>query len=155
MGKKGVLLWALVWVCLNMNAAVSYMVIEQKSGRKYSFLLQDNPVITYEDGYLVVDSGMSTYYAIRDIKNYHFSASDETSVEEISSNNIRITNLDDATLSIENGEPGGNVTLSNVNGILYSTATIDGNKSAQISLPSAQGVYILSIGKQSFKIIRK
>lgn len=137
------------------NAAVQYMTVEQKSGEKFSFLLKDKPVVTYKDGALVVNGSATTSYAIEGLRNYHFTEGNETEVKEEVANVLRVVNRDDNTLSLENASAGVKVTLVSVNGIVVATSKVDLDGTATILLPSEKGVYVLTIGNQSFKIIRK
>ncbi|MBP5455786.1 MAG: hypothetical protein J6Y37_04755 [Paludibacteraceae bacterium] len=137
------------------NAAVQYMTVEQKSGEKFSFLLKDKPVVTYKDGALVVNGSATTSYAIEGLRNYHFTEGNETEVKEEVANVLRVVNRDDNSLSLENAPAGVKVTLVSVNGIVVATSKVDLDGTATILLPSEKGVYVLTIGNQSFKIIRK
>ena len=68
-------IFTLLFLCgclVCVNAKKQYMTIEQKSGEKFSFLLDENPEITYSDGNLVVNGNAITSYAISSVKNYHF-----------------------------------------------------------------------------------
>ena len=137
------------------NAAVQYMTVEQKSGEKFSFLLKDKPVVTYKDGALVVNGSATTSYAIEGLRNYHFTEGNETEVKEEVANVLRVVNRDDNSLSLENAPAGVKVTLVSVNGIVVATSKVDLDGTATILLPSEKGVYVLTIGNQSFKIVRK
>lgn len=145
---------ALLLGSLCANATVQYMTVEQKSGAKYSFLLKENPVVTYKGGELVVNGSASTSYAISGVKNYHFTESDQTGVENTGADMLRIT-TDENTVLVENAPAGAKVALVNAGGATVTNTTAGQNGGATISLPSAKGVYVLTVGKQSFKLIRK
>lgn len=145
---------ALLCGALCASAAVQYMTVEQKSGAKYSFLLKYNPVVTYKGGELVVNGSASTSYALDGVKNYHFTETDQTGVEATGADMLRIT-TDENTVHVEKAPAGAKVALVNAGGATVATTTADLNGTATISLPSAKGVYVLTVGKQSFKLIRK
>ncbi len=130
------------------------MTVEQKSGAKYSFLLKENPVVTYKGGELVVNGSASTSYALDGVKNYHFTEGDLTGVETIGVDMLRIT-TDENTVLVENAPAGAKVALVNAGGATVAVATADQSGTATISLPSAKGVYVLTVGMQSFKVIRQ
>ena len=136
------------------SAAVQYMTVEKKSGEKYSFLLKDNPVVTYKGGELVVNGSASTSYAIAGVKNYHFTETDLTGVETAGSDMLRIT-IDENTVLVENASAGAKVGLLSAGGATVAATTANESGSATLSLPSSKGVYVLTVGKQSFKLIRK
>lgn len=152
--KKRLLTTALLLGSLCASAAVQYMTVEQKSGAKYSFLLKDNPVVTYQGGELVVNGSASTSYALDGVKNYHFTETDQTGVETSGADMLRITTGEN-TVHVENAPAGAKVALVNAGGATVAVATSEQNGTATISLPSAKGVYVLMVGKQSFKLIRK
>ena len=137
------------------DAAVQYMIVEQKSGEKFSFLLKDNPVITYEDGALVVNGSATTSYALEGLRNYHFSEDGEAGVERLSANVVRVYSLDDNTIGVENAPNGSKISLVNINGFVVFSSKAAPSGVATVSLPKEKGVYVLSVGDQSFKIIRK
>lgn len=145
---------ALLCGALCASAAVQYMTVEQKSGAKYSFLLSEKPVVTYTDGNLVVNGEASTSYAISGVKNYHFTESDLTGVETTDAEMLRII-TDETTVLVENAPVGASVTLLNAVGSNLAATTADQGGTASIALPSTKGVYILTVGRHSFKIIRK
>ncbi|MBR0501779.1 MAG: hypothetical protein IJJ77_00885 [Paludibacteraceae bacterium] len=137
------------------NAAAQYMTIEQKDGKKYSFLLHDNPVITYSGGNLVVNGSATTSYAISGVKNFHFTEGNETGVKNQLADVLRIVNLDGNTLQIQNAQASEKVILFNVMGHVVFSATTDVDGSVIVNLPGQKGTYVLTVGLRSIKIIRK
>ncbi len=155
MTKKLLISIALLCAALCADAAANYMTVELKGAKKFSFKLSDNPVVTYENGDLVVNGNASTSYAISGVKNFHFTEGDETAVENTNADMLRIVSSDDNTVSVENAPAGAKVLLVNAGGANVATTTADQSGTATITLPSAKGVYVLTVGKQSFKVIRK
>ena len=137
------------------NATVQYMTVEQQSGEKYSFLLKDNPVVTYEGSDLVVNGNASTSYAISGVKNYHFTEFDETDVEILTADMLRIVCIDEATIEVCNAEANANVVLVGANGMVQSSTMVSVSGKVRMNLPKQSGVYVLRVGTKSFKIIRK
>ena len=140
---------------MSLNAAATHLTVELKAGNKYSFLLADKPVITFAGGALVVNGDAETSYSIEGVKNFHFTEGDASGVETLSSGDIRILSLDDATIQVQNLEQKSLVTLVNVSGVVFSSVSADAEGSATVSLPQAKGVYILTAGGKSFKVIKK
>lgn len=155
MKKRLLITIPLLCVALCANAAVCYMTVALKSGEKFSFLLKDNPVVTYKAGELVVNGSASTSYAISGVENYHFTEADETDVTDIGADMLRIVNTDDNTVVVENAPASENIALVNAIGTTVVTTIAGQSGFASIMLPSAKGVYVLTVGKQSFKLIRK
>lgn len=155
MTKKLLTTIALLCAALCADAAANYMTVELKNAKKFSFKLSDNPVVTYQNGDLVVNGNASTSYAIGSVKNFHFTEGDQTPVENVDADMFRIVNMDDNTISVENAPAGAKVVLVNAGGATVITSTVDQSGTSIISLPQHKGVYVLIVGKQSFKLIRK
>lgn len=134
--------------------ASDYMTVELKNGQKYSFLLSEKPVITYENANLVINSNATTSYALENIKNYHFTKI-AASIIETSSLALRIISIDEATIEVQNANPLEVVTLTAMSGAKVLTSYVDTDGKVQVKLPNNRGVYVLSVGNKSFKVIRK
>ena len=152
--KKVLTLLSLCGCLVCANAKKQYMTIEQKSGEKYSFLLDENPEISYSEGNLVVTGNTVTSFAISSVKNYHFTET-ASSVDTKKSNELRIINLDESTIEVQNANASAKVMLANANGAIVLESTTDADGSVIVVLPEQKGVYMLSVGAHSIKVIRK
>lgn len=140
---------------LCVNAKKQYMTVVQKSGETINFSLSENPEVTYSDGNLVVNGDAETSYAIRNVKYYHFTDEFLTSVNGGSSIGLSVIHLDEATIQVKNARVSDDVLLSNVNGVVVYSDKTDVEGSIVVPLPEQAGVYVLTVGDQSIKIIRK
>lgn len=143
---------------LNCSATVKYMTVELKSSEKYSFLLADKPVVTFQNGDLVVNGSAETSYAISGVKDYHFTEKDETeatgeTLKSVETGCVIFEN--NGVVFVQKANPSADVLLFNVNGVVLSKTSVDNNGNAELKLPNFAGVYVLSVGNQSFKLIRK
>lgn len=138
-----------------MYAESKYMTIELNNGLLFSFLLDENPVITYENESLLVNKDEKTTYSFDDIKNYHFTEDDQTAAKMTIANTLEIVKLDDETIEIKNAEVNCNVAIYSVDGIIVDKAKANAEGNATVKMPNQAGVYVVVAGKQSFKIIRK
>lgn len=143
---------------LNCSATVKYMTVELKSSEKYSFLLADKPVVTFQNGDLVVNGSAETSYAISGVKDYHFTEKDETeatgeTLKSVETGCVIFEN--NGVVFVQKANPSADVLLFNVNGVVLSKTSVDNNGNAELKLPDFAGVYVLSIANQSFKLIRK
>lgn len=138
-----------------LYADATYVTVELKSSEKYSFKLNEKPVITFENGDLVVNGDALTSYAISGVKNFHFNESDETGTEVLDENTIGICRVDENTIMVQRAAQSAVVSLISAKGVVLSSQTSDVAGNAIVSLPSAKGVYILNVGNKSFKVIRK
>ena len=137
------------------KAEKQYMTVVQKNGSKISFSLEWNPIVTYESGNLVVNGNANTTYAISGVKNYHFTEKNETGVKAISKDELRIVSIDETSLQVQNAPSSENVALVNASGVVVFSTTTANDGSVIVRLPEQKGVYVLSIGAKSIKIIRK
>lgn len=135
------------------------MTVEMKNGAKVSFLLEDSPVITFQSGNLVVNKDAETTYSFESIKNYHFTEQNEgggtTKANEAYADALQIVWLDNETVEVRNAQPNLSVRLFSVNGAAMAQTVTDTDGKAAVSVPNKAGVYVISAGNQSFKIIRK
>ena len=145
----------LIGLTLGTYAEVKYMTIEMKNGSKISFLLADNPVITYQSESLVVNNDPKNSYSFEDVKNYHFTEMNESGVDNLPANDLRIVWVDDETIGVQNALPNSTIAITAINGVVVSQTKTDVDGKSTVRMPNKAGVYVLSVGKQSFKIIRK
>ena len=155
MVKKLLASLALCCMTIGANAESNYMTVEKINGSKISFLLADNPVITYKDGNLVINKDAKTTYSFEDIKNYHFTENDDTKSTSINAESLRFVWIDDTTIEVQNTQPGSVVALTAINGSVVANSKSDSEGKATVKMPNNAGVYVLSAGNQSFKIIRR
>ena len=156
--KKLFFLMCLSYGTFNCGATVKYMTVELTSGTKYSFLLADKPVVTFQNADLVVNGSAETSYAISGVKDYHFTEKDETeatgeTLKSVETGCVIFEN--NGVVFIQKANPSADVLLFNVNGVVLSKTSVDNNGNAELKLPDFAGVYVLSIANQSFKLIRK
>lgn len=153
--KRFISAFSLLCLTLGINAESNYMTVEKNDGSLISFLLADNPVITYQNDCLIINKDANTTYSFDDIKNYHFTEEDVTAAESVSAVALKFVWIDDATIEIQNAQSGAAVALTAVNGVVVSNSKVDADGKATVKIPNNKGVYVISAGKQSFKIIRK
>ena len=153
--KRFISVFSLLCLTLGINAESNYMTVEKNDGSLISFLLADNPVITYQNDCLIINKDANTTYSFDDIKNYHFTEEDVTAAESVSAVALKFVWIDDATIEIQNAQSGAAVALTAVNGVVVSNSKVDADGKATVKIPNNKGVYVISAGKQSFKIIRK
>lgn len=146
---------SLICLALGAYAEAKYMTIEMSNGSKISFLLADNPVITYQKESLVVNNNEKTTYSFEAVKNYHFTESNDSRVDALSANELRIVWVDDETIEVQNAQSNSIVAIVAINGVVASQTKTDAEGTATVKIPNKAGVYVVTVGRQSFKIIRK
>lgn len=157
MNFKHLLALTLLGGCLSASQATTYMTIELKSGKTIDFALSDKPVITYNESQLVVNGKSSTSYAFADVKEYRFTEGTQGSVksEIVSGDAPVLFYVEEDIVNIKNAKASEKIALFSVNGITLALVEANAEGEATLQLPSAKGVYVLTIGTLSFKIVRK
>ncbi len=153
--KRLITTLSLTCLALGIHAESKYMTVEKTDGSSISFLLNDNPVITYQSGNLEINKDSKTTYAFDMIKDFHFTETDESGTRMFSADVLRFIWIDNETIEVQNTQPGTVVFLTAINGVVVSKSKADADGKATIKMPQKAGVYVISAGKQSFKIIRK
>jgi len=136
-------------------ANLTHLIVELKDNKTYSFKLADKPVITFNDGDLVVNGDASTSYAISNVKNYHFGDGVASDVKTVSSNELVVSYVNENTINVQNAVANAQVSVFTIAGVVVSNQAADADGAATIQLPSQKGVYIVKVGDKSFKVIRK
>ena len=155
MKLKNLLSLCLLGAALLVNAAETHLTIELKSGSKYSFALVDKPVITFENGNLVVNGNSETSYSIEGVLNFHFTEGDASKSESLQANVLQFIALDKDNIKIANANAGTIISLFSTSGVVLTNTKADNDGVAVVNLPKEKGVYVLTAGNQSIKIIRK
>lgn len=135
--------------------AASHLIVDLTTGESYSFLLKGETVITFENFKFVLGGNETTSYSLLKVDNYHFiqAGTDVPTVE--AKCDLRIVELDDNTLQVQKAESGADVMLISLAGTVQSRTKADADGEATVSLPQTKGIYLLTVGKHSFKVIRK
>lgn len=140
-----------MWV----HAASSHMIVELSSGDKYSFLLNDKPVITFSDDLFVVNGNATTSYALSDVKSYYFGDGSGVLSGVMEELSFQVLLAGESTLQINHASANVPIRLVSVKGEVLSSVNSDHAGSATIELPHTKGVYLIVVGNRSFKVIRK
>lgn len=155
MVKKFLTVISSLCMAFGMSAESKCMIVELMNESAISFPLTEKPVITFQNRNLVVNKDAETTYSFDDVKNFHFSECEATGVETLTTNVIRVYQIDDETIEVQNVQPKTIVTLTSSNGVVLFQTEAGADGIAVIKTAKLTGVYILSAGNQSFKIIYK
>lgn len=149
------LILGLLLSSIALKAAPYCLIVDLKNSEKFTFALSDKPVITFKAGEMVVNGSSSTSYAISEVKNYHFEEVLPTAAENISKDELRIFQVDENTIQIYGANPGAQVVVVSIAGVVVSAQYADADGAATLQLPSQKGVFVVAVGDRSFKFIRK
>ena len=129
------------------------LVVQMRSGETHSFVLSEQPRLTFESDVMCVASrGAETRLAMAEIENFHF-ADQSAAIPAVASDETRFTFI------------GGQVAVEGCRGPIVMTdaagrqihavsATSDGSCRFDLSVQPA-GTYLLRMGRQSVKIFNR
>ncbi len=145
---------SLLCISLSANATKNHMVVTFKEGEHYDFLLEEKPTITFDDDHLIVNENASTTYELDNVDGWYF-CDEYSTTTTAEASKIRIICTNESEIAIEQAGENTTVHLTNAYGKSIASTKTSASGTATISLPVSKGVYILNIGNQSFKLIRK
>ncbi len=151
MKKRVFLLLTLALACIAALRAESCLVLQMRSGQLYSYVLNQQPVITFGDGTVTMKSaGAEATFELTDIENFHFTDT-ESAIRAVSSVETRFTYLN-GIVTVEGSE--GLVVMTDVAGRLLS-GNINGQTCTFDLSHQPQGTYLLRMGQQSIRLYNK
>lgn len=151
---KKLLSAGLLFVSMAIQASDMQLVVELNSNAKYKFLLANQPVVTFDKGNLVVNGEEATSYEITGVKNCHFE-SEITEAKSVAVNELQIIYVDENTIRVQNAISNAPVSILSVSGVVFSNQNADDSGETVLNLPTQKGVYVITVGDKSFKVVRK
>ncbi len=132
------------------------LVLELFAGTTNSFLLAEEPVITFSDGYIDVSSeSTSVYYKLSEVANYHFEDA-STGIKAVEADEIRVVSINADKVSIEGLDGNGVVRVFDTTGMQMPVAATHNGTYTEVSIGTLPaGVYIIKAGNQSLKIRKR
>lgn len=158
MVKRILLLFIVLLTAYNVQSATkNYLVVEKTSGDKYSFDLSDEPIITFNNQIMQITSKSDSHsFEISDVKEYSFSDTNVTGINEVQPNELRIINDANGKIVIEGIQPNSKVRLFSIDGKEQMANISTSDDRVYINLDSlSKGIYIVSVNNKSFKIYKK
>lgn len=150
--KRFIITLFLTYLAINSFAGHN-LKIDFRNGSSIVFILNNKPTLSFQNRCLEVNKDTKTTFSFDDIVNYHVTESMGTSIHNSSSLNILLVNNE--TLQVKNAHPGSSISLTSATGNVVSKAKIGPDGKADVKIPDRAGVFVLSAGFQSLKIIRK
>lgn len=129
------------------------LVIELVSGETATFILKEQPKLTFSGGELIIKSGeCETSYKVSDLQRYTFKFAESSGITQSADKSQTITQTA-GHIRLDGLSPDTQIKTFSVNGILVATDAADSNGSATISVSNLpKGVYIIKYGDKSTKI---
>lgn len=152
---KTLLLLSLV-LPMSVLAAGTAFVVVLNNGNTASFLLQEDPVMTFEGSKLIITTGtVHTDFERADIKEFTFTGN-STDVKAVPQKNLVYKQTDAEHLEISGLDAGTTVSIYDMAGQQVGSVSRMGDK-AVVSLSGKQkGIYLIQVGtSQTIKFIKK
>lgn len=131
------------------------LTIETLSGKKYSFSITDNPMISIRKGCLTVESSSDRSYMVENVKGYHF-YENMSSIPELLSDAIRIISSNrHSDIQLTGVPPSSEIAISSMNGMMRDSIHSDNQGNAWICDRFSAGTYLITVGNKSFQLIKK
>ena len=151
--KLRLLLFLSLMAVLPAFADDANLVIKQKGGSETILLLSTNPVITFQDEYMVVTSDVSSFMIPIDMIESYGAANDVTAIHHITQEH---SEYKDGSVVFSGLYHDSNVSIYKADGTLISSQKADNSGHAVVSVSNLpKGVYIVRTPNSSMKIINK
>ena len=166
MRRKILFTWLLGWLMVMPMAMMAQEPQEQDAsslqnvvaiypvqGERVLFSFASNPELSFTATELVITTaGTSVQYPINQLRSVKFEKAEiAEGIDEIEVPEHFL--FRDGQIVIEHGTPGSKVNIYNVQGMLVSQYSLDGEGNAAISTQGMTGVYIVTNERFTFKFI--
>lgn len=142
----------LTLMCMALCAYAGHNIkIDFRNGSTMFFTLNSKPTVSFQNRCLEVNKDSKITFSFDDIVNYHSSEMAGAS----SHNSLNILLVNNETLQVKNAHPGSTIAVTSATGSVAFKSKVGSDGKVNIQMPNRAGVYTLSAGYQSFKIIRK
>ena len=134
--------------------ADSCLVLKMKSGETTSFILADQPHITFPNGQFIIKTAKAeATFALKDVERFYF-ADIDLGIEAVGAQELRFTYLN-GIVTVEG--VAGSVCVIDTFGRIIKTVNPDAQDRVVIDMSAAvqaEGVYLIKVGERSIKVRR-
>lgn len=133
---------------------VNALLLHLASGKQVACLLDEQPVVTLRGDELVVTTHMNEVsYQSADVLKFTYLYVEPSGVRQLPMQSM--FTFGGNTLSIVGAEPGSQIAVYSVDGVLMASAKAGNKGSASLSLPEQKGkVYVVKTSVANFKITK-
>lgn len=143
---------------LTLPIMAADIIVKTKDGGEYKFVLESKSCMSFEGANLTLDQGGVIHtFELTNIKNVTYGdVQNVTEGIEPAVVNTLCISYQDGCVVVSNLKPEEKVTLYSVKGATESMAKADGQGVAKLNITNiAKGIYIISTGNSSHKILKK
>lgn len=134
------------------------LVVKLQAGGESIFFLGENPKLSYfADSLAVVYHDQQLNFALEDLKDYHFEERELTGIGQIKEQGVQQgqTNFSQGLAVFRNYPAGSKITVFTSEGRRVATVVTDKEGCAQLDMrEQPSGIYIINVGKRSFKWLK-
>lgn len=134
------------------------LVVKLQAGGESIFFLGENPKLSYfADSLAVVYHDQQLNFALEDLKDYHFEKRDPTGIGQIKEQGVQQgeTNFSQGLVIFRNYPGGSKITVFTSESRRVATVVTDKEGCAQLDMrEQPAGIYIINVGKRSFKWLK-
>lgn len=139
------------------DVSVDMLVLKMADETTAEFKLDDTPVVSFEDGQLLVKSASATgSYDQSDVTEFYFKKYDpSTGISKALGSNFSFVYDDNANVVIS-GTKAAKASLYTIDGKLVKSQKVNGGNATVSVVDCQAGVYVLNLeNEHTFKIIKK
>lgn len=134
------------------------LVVKLQAGGESIFFLGENPKLSYfADSLAVVYHDQQLNFALEDLKDYHFEEREPTGIGQIKEQGVQQgqTYFSQGLVIFRNYPAGCRITVFTSEGHRVATVVTDKEGCAQLDMhEQPSGIYIINVGKRSFKWLK-
>ena len=155
--RKQFISFALLLFSLTAGAAsdgINAMLLQGPSGSNFTILLDDQPVVTFSDDYLVVTTHMSAVSIPSSLVTKWTYVKDDEATNINNANNFgTVLSFDGKHIGVTHLSPSSAVQVYTADGALVASGTTDSRGNVSLSVPERQGaVYVVKTSTVPFKV---
>ena len=155
MRKLFLLLLSLICVCKVTAESVNALVLNMTTGKQVIFMLDDLPIVTFEDDELVITTPNNVVsYQDGDVVKFTYSYVDPSKVSQTTMSDTMFK-FEGNVLCAYNLEPLSDVSVFSVDGALITSAKTGANGEITLSIPQLSGnVVVVKTSVAKFKMMK-
>lgn len=150
--KKILLTWMMLASAFALQAKDNHLYIQPNAGEKLSWSVPSLQKMTFQDGNIVLTKkdGTVAYASIATVKRMYIATPSTESIESMDTTPFYSWNGDKLQINVQPGTP---ITVYNVAGAVVLCENYSGD--AVDFQGVGRGLYIVNVGGQTFKIVKK
>lgn len=132
------------------------LVLHLRSGKKIAYQLDEQPVVTFDDNNIVIETLKSAIrYNATDALKFTYINTEDSGIENVEMPDYFISVVENTILA-RGLEPGTEMSVYSTAGLLMASRTVDLNGEASVLLPDLKSkVYLVKTSVITFKIVMK